>query len=128
MTPYTLASAPSAASPSTTVVATTTVGRQECDPFALSDSLLTRTLPATKNSRGRRASRGTLQEGLRRMEEEFERQLATGQNMESTEGDIDLRREIERLRAEIEELRNFPSLQDEEEPPPSYAAGSYVAD
>ena len=111
MTPYTLRSAPSA-------------GWRESDSFAYDDSRVVRARSVVKGSRERHAS---LQDGLQRMEEEVAQRLAAGQDSESTEGVIELRREMARLRAQIEQLRNFPAVQDEEEPPPSYAPGSYVA-
>ena len=88
-----------------------------------------RKLPSAKEARSMLASdRGNMQEGLQRMEAEAERQLAERPTDEGSVENDSLIREIGLLKALIEELRNTPANQGVGVPPPSYAAGSYVAD
>lgn len=119
MTPYTL------------TVPSTSTSAWGTDPYAENDAEHVQKLPAVKTMRALalEPNRTNMQEGLQRMEEEV-RRLAEGHGTEGAVEVIDLRREIERVRTLIEELtRALPARPDRDsEPPPSYAAGSYIAD
>ena len=60
--------------------------------------------------------------GLQRRQSELEARLASGVSAEGDEELAAIRRELVRVRAQMEELRNSSARQDID-PPPSYAAG-----